>query len=53
MPFGSLRCSIAVDAPEEESYDPPITKTAHTPARQVKTDLVVEFSGNSGIKLSA
>lgn len=47
-PFERLRCSADVGGPGEESYDSSITKAAHTPVRQVETDLVLETSGHSG-----
>lgn len=42
MLFESLRCSIDVDTPGEESYVSSVTKAAHTPAWQVKVELVIE-----------
>lgn len=52
MLFESLRCSIDVDTPGEESHDSPVTKAAHAAAWQVKVELVIEPSGNLGVKLS-
>lgn len=52
MLFESLRCSIGVDAPGEESYDSPVTKAAQAPAWQGKVELVIEPCGNLGVKLS-